>query len=215
MYVRKTLAVEDPGVRGVLIRLTEGLNSFGGIYLRGRETVRFEPVVALFCGRALVMYRTPVSETRPEWSDQSAEWVQKTTVSWVYYDTLDAFFGASDLHRWQRRDISTAWERIVRSDCTHVHHALGSPVVIVHAEERRSNIRVEVDSRLKDLSFGRLVGADACYQEIDQFVGGVLSNNPGIVQVSDRDRLLAHGFDPRWSFRNPDPPTRKRKRRKG
>jgi hypothetical protein len=130
-------------------------------------------------------------------------------------DVLDEFFDASDVHRWQRRDISTAWERIVRTDCTHVHHALGSPVVVAHADGRRTNMRVEIDPRLKDLSFGRLLGADGCYQEIDQFVGGVLANNPGIVQVSDRDRLLAYGFDPKWSFRNPEPPARKRKRRKG
>ena len=217
MYVRKTLRVEDPGMVGVVSRMVEGLCGYSRTWRSGRDRheQEFQPVVIFFCGRPVVMYRRPVVEVVPEWSAATAEWVQKSRTTWVYYDTMEELFDASGMGQWHRRDISTAWERLSRADGTHVHHAIASPVVVVHPEANRVNLHVEVDPKLKDFSFGRFFGADGCYQEIDQFVGGVLSNNPGIVQVSDRDRLLAHGFDPKWSFRNPAPPTRKRKRRKG
>jgi len=32
-----------------------------------------------------------------------------------------------------------------------------------------------------------------------------------IVEISDKDKLLQHGFD-KWSFRNPDPPKRKKRK---
>ncbi len=214
MYVRKTLRVEDPGLVGVVERMVSGLRPYNRCWGRGSERDDFEPVVLFFCGRPVVMYRTAVHDVKSEWSHAAAEWVQKKTLAWTYYDTMDALDEASDMGNWFKRDIHTAWSRLLGVDGTHVHHATNVPVLAVYPYARGARgPLVEVDPRLKDLSFNRLVGADRCYQEIDQFVGGVLSNNPTIVQVSDRDRLLAHGFDPKWSFRNPLPLGRKRGKR--
>jgi len=64
---------------------------------------------------------------------------------------------------------------------------------------------------LKDYEFYRLFSAPQAFQEIQMYLQGVLGNKEKeIVEISEKDKLLQHGFD-KWSFRNPYPPKRKRK----
>ena len=69
------------------------------------------------------------------------------------------------------------------------------------------------DPLLKGLDFGRLVPADQCFQAIEQFVEEVLARRESYPTPSDSVLIESKGFDPKWSFRNPDPPRRKRRKR--
>ncbi len=72
-----------------------------------------------------------------------------------------------------------------------------------------------INPSLKQYHFMRLYDTYTAFQELAMFVGGVLAGNENpLLEVSERDKLLQHGFDDKWSFRNPDPPKRKQKRKK-
>ncbi len=67
---------------------------------------------------------------------------------------------------------------------------------------------------LREYGFMRVKDTFTAFQEVQMYVGGVLpqAEHP-LVEVSERDKLLQHGFDEKWSFRNPDPPKRKQKKK--
>lgn len=54
---------------------------------------------------------------------------------------------------------------------------------------------------LKDLEFYRVKDTHSAYQDIFQFVAGVLNSPENkMVKISDQDKIHKHGFD-KWSFR--------------
>jgi len=64
---------------------------------------------------------------------------------------------------------------------------------------------------LRDYGFISVKDPFTAYQEISMFIGNELAKQVDPAPLSDKDRLVAHGMDPVWSFRNPEPPKRKRK----
>lgn len=64
---------------------------------------------------------------------------------------------------------------------------------------------------LGDYEFYRVFSAAQTFQEIQMYIQGVLGNKEKeIVEISEKNKLQQHGFDPKWSFRNPCPPNRKK-----
>lgn len=57
-----------------------------------------------------------------------------------------------------------------------------------------------VDANLKDLNFQKVLDPFTAYQELDQWIGGVLCNKEVIPEMTDKDKITSHGFDS-WSFR--------------
>lgn len=55
---------------------------------------------------------------------------------------------------------------------------------------------------LSDYEFYRVVDAPTAHMEISRYVGGVLSNNPDTVKLSDKSKILKAGFDYSSSFRS-------------
>lgn len=61
---------------------------------------------------------------------------------------------------------------------------------------------------LKDYMFYKLFNSGHAFQEIQMYVQGVLgSKEKEMVNISDKDKILQHGFDNKWSFRKE--PTKK------
>lgn len=98
-----------------------------------------------------------------------------------------------------------------RLDLTSLHTKLNSPVLRITVDEvsgwssknRVVKYKVEKDPNLQLLNFQTILDPYTATQEIEMFVGGVLgSQNPEPLQTSDKDRLLAKGFDAKVSFRH-------------
>ena len=72
----------------------------------------------------------------------------------------------------------------------------------------------DINASLKDVEFYKMFEPYLAFQEIEMYVGGVLTNPENdMVVVDEKYRQLQHGMD-KWSFRNPDPPKRKQKLQK-
>jgi hypothetical protein len=59
--------------------------------------------------------------------------------------------------------------------------------------------------RLEDLGVFKHISPERVYQEIDYFLTNTIRTNPDVappVTVSDKDRILQHGFDIKQSFRH-------------
>lgn len=84
---------------------------------------------------------------------------------------------------------------------------MGEPVALVeHGDHdyirRISTLKITTNPVLKDLGFQSSVVPYMAFQEISQFIGGVLGvGHPKMVEISDRDMQNAKGFDHPYSFR--------------
>lgn len=105
---------------------------------------------------------------------------------------------------------------VAKLDCEKYHRQYNAPIIRVgytyidkHGNYQdstgrwRHKVTIETNPSLKALGFQKVKDAFTAYQELDSYIFGVLGvdANP-IVQTSDKDRLVAHGFDNRVSFRN-------------
>lgn len=157
-----------------------------------------------FCGKIYYGY---------EWTDP------KTYATMVSYDldSLDERLKRKKSFRWSMRwaefnlsDVRK--EEGKRFDDFFIQH--GAPIFIVRNKRvthRHSDI-LTLNPKLKDFGFVKIKDVYTAYQEVYSYLSGVLgTKEKETVEVSERDKLLGKGFDPKWSFRNPEPPKRKRK----
>ena len=59
---------------------------------------------------------------------------------------------------------------------------------------------ININPKLSQLNFEKQFDPYSAYQEIEMWIGGVLTNNETIPEISDKDKINQHGFD-KWSFR--------------
>lgn len=113
-----------------------------------------------------------------------------------------------------------ARRRLLSHDFTELHIDHGAPVLLLAApqsvrpanrsstafdayyQDKKSNAVLIRNPCLKDLGFQRTLDPHSCFQNISQFIGGVM---PGrqmpMVQLTDKDMVQKKGFDPKYGFR--------------
>lgn len=113
-----------------------------------------------------------------------------------------------------------ARRQLLAHDFTDLHIEQGAPVLLLSApitvspanrssqlfdaynRDKKSNAVLIRNPCLKDLGFQRTLDPHTCFQNISQFIGGVM---PGrqmpMVQLTDKDMVQKRGFDPKYSFR--------------
>lgn len=164
------------------------------------------PSMLAFCGKAFVWYECHRKELLFDDHDSLMEFVGKE--KWNYW-------------RKEQNQSRAEWERLQLVGAIELNHLHSSPIVLVtktklarfsYGNRVDSTVSVTINPNLKGLGFNRYMGADQCHQEIEMFIGGVLAAKENTSNsMNDKEKILAHGMDLRWSFRNPEPPKRKRK----
>ena len=61
---------------------------------------------------------------------------------------------------------------------------------------------LHVNPCLKSFDFHKVVDPYSAFQDIQGFISGVLTNNPKIIEIADKDKIAAKGFN-KFSFRHP------------
>lgn len=103
----------------------------------------------------------------------------------------------------------------VRSNSlVHLSRVLGQPVFIAPSflnnpkGFRSSSTIVTFHSleipMLSKYGFASVISPDQAYQELDYFIGNLMNESPDLappVKVSDKDKIVQHGFDLKTSFR--------------
>ncbi|WP_291727604.1 hypothetical protein [Bernardetia sp.] len=97
-------------------------------------------------------------------------------------------------------------------DYTNWFTSINCPVFTINnklfKKEDYENVRlnnefpVEANSKLKDLEFYKVKDAFTCFQEISQFISGVLADKETkSSEISNLDKIRKRGFDEKYSFR--------------
>ena len=80
-----------------------------------------------------------------------------------------------------------------------MNSVLKSPIVVAYYDFGK---RVIIDARLNAFQFQKVKDPYTAYMELDSFISGTFGKSCGdIVQISDKDKVHKHGFDPKYGFR--------------
>lgn len=104
--------------------------------------------------------------------------------------------------------------RVFNTDWTDYHFKYKCPVFKVRKEAwaYENKVNIHTNPNLREIHFYKYKDTFSCYQEIAQFVGGVLGDaGREMVVPQDKYRIQAAGFDLKTSFRKDTPPKRKQK----
>lgn len=79
---------------------------------------------------------------------------------------------------------------------------LKCPIISLHIPSNNRNKLLQLNPSLKDIEFYKQVETGLAFQQIESFVGGVLTTSPvSMVKVNEKTRLEKRGFDSKLSFR--------------
>lgn len=83
-----------------------------------------------------------------------------------------------------------------------IFSVLRTPIFLYR--EIAKELKILTNPILKDLEFYRMYDSYSAFQKISQYISGVLGNTEKpLIQISDKDQLVAKGFDKKTSFRHP------------
>ncbi len=195
VYVRKTIEVEEAR-RGRSMTLL--------IHPQNGTRYEYENGHVGFCGQFYpfveVSYYTSKFHRLIFWSfDELDAWMESVSPGWkIGYKRRRSI-------SWPAARFQKHFETKYNTEIFHTHQV---PVFC-----KMSNGRFTLNPRLQDLEFYRVFDPYQAHQEIAMFVGGVLKQpENNMVQISNEDKIVKHGFDDK-SFRK-EPGSKKRKRRK-
>jgi hypothetical protein len=107
--------------------------------------------------------------------------------------------------RWDKKIINLS--NPYKEDHT-IFHQFKVPCFLYHYS------RLITNPCLKDLQFYKVKDAYQTYQELDMYLGGVLTNTEVIPPMDDLTLIKAKGFDVKTSFRMTSPGKKYNKRNK-
>lgn len=80
-----------------------------------------------------------------------------------------------------------------------IFHEYQTPLFLIKSSSKGAIL--ELNPKLKDVSFQRIKDPYTAYQDIFQYVSGVLNSRENyMVKITDKDKIAKHGFD-KHSFR--------------
>lgn len=156
--------------------------------------------VIFFCGRAYPFYvaSIPTGKTKGVipiqtyqhyflWDDGFADMVEQTNWNVKAYG------------EWQEKI------KLVTGKPSPVNELFNSPIVIYSpggALDGSPAASVTVNGCLKDFRFHKVIAPHEAFQEISMYLGTMLYPEPPPAPQSDKEKVVSHGFDPKYGFRN-------------
>jgi hypothetical protein len=123
-----------------------------------------------------------------------------------FYFGYDAFkaagYGKSESrYKWWKSDYQKFMEQDVSSALALFHEHQVPLFLIELSRDKYADQVIHLNPSLKKLDFQKFKDPYTAYQDIFQYVSGVLNSRENyMVKVSDKDKIAKHGFN-EWSFR--------------
>ncbi|WP_349985737.1 hypothetical protein ABRP17_012955 [Stenotrophomonas sp. WHRI 8082] len=162
-----------------------------------------DPAAVGVCGTpSLESYRAVVMDNHARYTDRDPHEIAEVEV--------EIFERERDVER----RYENVRDRLLAHDFTDLHIEQGAPVLLFASTMTldiepvrweglpRNSVVMVRNPNLKDLGFQRILDPHSCFQQISQFIGGVM---PGrqmpMVQLDDKHMVQKKGFDIKYSFR--------------
>lgn len=115
------------------------------------------------------------------------------------YFNNDKYFDEQKSRWSNHQDLQHVIECTTNPKLLELFHTHKTPQFILYAGEKDN---LHINGNLKLVEFFKLFDPFMAFQEIEMYITGVLGiNNKPMVEISDKDKIAGHGFDPKYSFR--------------
>ncbi len=166
------------------------------------EFSKIEPFIIGFCGKGYIgwkIYKIKKNDIGNEIEyiheiSYDAEYVLKKIIQ------KDKYGFNSFQFKWLKDSIDLVLSKIKIDTFKEIH----APIFVLDGHNFIAN-----PSNLKDYKFYKIFDGVQAFQEISMFIASNLNDKENIIEIEDKYKKEQHGMD-KWSFRNPDPPKRKK-----
>jgi hypothetical protein len=199
--------IEDlikPGDKLLRGRITWGINRLPEEY----RTMNY--YVVFFCGTVVPVIECGKGSKNPPYNHK-----------YFYYYNIDELeqgvfkygtkqdkkhWGRATKYFWSmgntlRKNVMTKYFNLnINSDTVmNLHHKYGTPIILYDEDYQL----IKLNPKLKNIKFYKHKDVYTCFQDINQFISGILGGqSPPLIEISDSDRIAMRGFN-KWSFRKP------------
>lgn len=165
-----------------------------------------------FCGKTYVGYKITTQTEEIDTSLEALGTFYKDHHEFVY--DLDAFKKRYRMKDSFNAELYEGWYQMYdQKEDDELFIKYNIPVWVFD-NSKEAKEKFIVSPILKDYGFYKLFDSFSAFQEIQAYVGGVLTNpETNMVEVEEPNRISQRGFD-KMSFRKDTPPARKMKRKK-
>lgn len=117
------------------------------------------------------------------------------------------------LRQAEKQAYDQALSKFLERDFSSLHLDMEAPVLLIgcpatlfdrndRQRETKKNTVIIKNPNLSRLGFQRTLHPYTCFQDISQFIAGVVPGNQmPMVEVSDKSQVIKKGFDPKYGFR--------------
>lgn len=178
------------------------LPEYGDIYRYGRSKVgskSFELFLVGFCGKIYIGAKVVTILDS-----------YKTDTTYIYgldniKEQICIYFKKPDYFNSDRlKHLEHIISLTTNSKALELFYTYKTPQFILYKTDYNINggHNLIINGSLKDIQFYKHVDTAEAFQEIEMYITGVLGiNNKPMVEISDKHKIVGHGFDPKWSFR--------------
>ena len=175
---------------------------------------RIETGVVIFCGKVYPFIYVAIKDRRLACDDKV------TYIFSDYEEQIRSFFEENDRglpYRFKQRIayyVDVYLPQIVERDYSELNKTFESPILLAWDEGRHYNGSLVIDPCLKDIQFYKAVDTFTAFQELQHFIGNVLTNNedPEPQDLTEPQKLTTKGMDGTSFKRTEHPRKAKRKR---
>jgi hypothetical protein len=157
-----------------------------------------------FCGKTYVLL---IEKTKEDDKESAVE-----TIEYFYGDeTLERVF-KNKKEKWRYKETQEFINKWHSKEFFDFFLTNKAPIFSVQPLGRylKTDLEVVLNPSLGEIKFSKIFDSISTFQEIQMFISGVLgTGSPTTLEINDKEKIKQYGYDPKWSFRNPDPPKRK------
>jgi hypothetical protein len=104
-------------------------------------------------------------------------------------------------HHFSKQSILQTKEEFKNKNLVDFHIKYNTPIICATKSPCEREVKIEINSCLKDFQFYKVVDSFNTFQNIFSFVSGILTTNgKEIPEISNDNKIQKSGFD-KWSFR--------------
>lgn len=171
----------------------------------GKETIYLNKKILGYCGKIFPLI---IAEIRVNSNYQSSTIVFDNAIDYISFIKLHGqnenrwndFFNIKKINEYFNANFSQLQSIFFEHRC---------PLFLYHKNEKHpkdlsKNLFITINPKLSDLQWQKRKSPTEVFQDIFQYISGVLGKvEKDPIQVSDKDRIKQHGFDPKYGFRTP------------
>jgi len=147
--------------------------------------------------------------------------IGKADGNWYYGEEAKRILKENDkgIHKYSTYDFFKRTDKFLErqgENCHNINLRNNSPIIVRESgadliNNKWVNKSLRADCLLDFFCFAKAVDPFQARQSVEKYLRNDLAKQEDPEPLSDKSRIIAHGFDTKWSFRKDSPPTRKQK----